>query len=103
MILTGCIKPDPQPEYYTWEGTLYKGMSDEPLANTELYLHSVIKPNLSYAIEQEIIASTTTDANGKFKLTYSRINSQFEEWRNNEEGLYLEKGPLSSTTTNYIV
>ncbi|MDA9267729.1 transthyretin-like family protein [Salibacteraceae bacterium] len=56
---------------FTFKGTLYKGVSDEPYPNAPLRLE--LAYGLSFDNDFEVIARTTTDENGNFSLTYRKI------------------------------
>lgn len=57
---------------YTWKGHIYKGYSDEPLANERVYLESE-KVNINNNSTYEVIGETTTDENGYYSITYKNV------------------------------
>jgi len=57
---------------FTWKGHIYKGYSDEPLANEHVYLESE-KVNINNNSTYEVIGETTTDENGYYSITYKNV------------------------------
>lgn len=79
---------------YTWKGTLYDRVTDNPLPNASLYLEAEYPgtPESTF----EIITEGSTDENGYYSLTYRKIRrpvtglSLFTE--NNGASLHIRTG-----------
>lgn len=85
VILSACNK-EPQEgdkNSYTWQGRIFKGYSDEPLANTDVYLEAG-KTTVLNNTEYKIVGETTTDASSYFSMTYKRLPIGFSS-----VGLYI--------------
>lgn len=77
---------------YTWKGKLVEDCSETPAANVDISLEVTYTgvPDDDY----EVIASTTTDADGNFSLTYKRIRKA----NASDVSLLLDNGQLSGGT-----
>src|SRR5690606_2749261 len=61
-------EPDPELLTYTWKGVLYKGLGEEVWANTPVTLLAEERKLSGFSFST--LASGTTDAQGRFELTY---------------------------------
>lgn len=91
-------EPDTEVPTYTWKGTLYKGLGEEVWANAKVELEAEERTLAGF--KYSTVASGTTDAQGKFDLTYQL--SEIVSWETSGDNHNCESVTLRANGTDIM-